>query len=182
MKSTKYMLKTLALMIVSLVALASIANATPTQWTTSFGSPAWDTPYTLDLTSLAPNYVPGVDSLTSAFFSLDYTNSGNNNNGTASFEVYVGNAITGTVAFTKPSENVLLSLPTNTLSDLSTNGVIDFYFHRTGTHNFDIQNAEFILNGSHEPQSAPVPEPGTMMLLGAGFIGLAIYGKRRKSA
>jgi hypothetical protein len=28
----------------------------------------------------------------------------------------------------------------------------------------------------------PVPEPGTMMLLGAGFLGLAIYGKRRKNA
>jgi hypothetical protein len=32
------------------------------------------------------------------------------------------------------------------------------------------------------PETAPVPEPGTMMLLGAGFLGLAIYGKRRKSA
>ena len=30
--------------------------------------------------------------------------------------------------------------------------------------------------------SAPVPEPGTMMLLGAGFLGLAVYGKRRKNA
>ncbi|GFO66572.1 hypothetical protein GMLC_01510 [Geomonas limicola] len=31
-------------------------------------------------------------------------------------------------------------------------------------------------------QLTPVPEPGTMMLLGAGFLGLAIYGKRRKNA
>lgn len=29
---------------------------------------------------------------------------------------------------------------------------------------------------------APVPEPGTLMLVGAGLVGLAIYDKRRKSA
>lgn len=33
-----------------------------------------------------------------------------------------------------------------------------------------------------ETAVAPVPEPGTMMLLGAGFLGLAVYGKRRKNA
>lgn len=30
--------------------------------------------------------------------------------------------------------------------------------------------------------SAPVPEPGTMMLLGSGFLGLAVLSKRRKNA
>lgn len=28
----------------------------------------------------------------------------------------------------------------------------------------------------------PVPEPGTILLLGAGFLGLAVYGKRRQNA
>jgi len=32
------------------------------------------------------------------------------------------------------------------------------------------------------PGPSPVPEPGTMMLLSAGFLGLAVYCKRRKNA
>lgn len=36
---------------------------------------------------------------------------------------------------------------------------------------------------SHDAGSTnPVPEPGTVMLLGAGFLSLAIYTKRRKNA
>lgn len=41
----------------------------------------------------------------------------------------------------------------------------------------DFQDAVFYVK-----DIAPVPEPGTMMLLGAGFLGLAICGKRRKNA
>lgn len=36
----------------------------------------------------------------------------------------------------------------------------------------------FATNG---PATVPTPEPGSMMLLGAGFLGLAFYGKRRKN-
>lgn len=52
-----------------------------------------------------------------------------------------------------------------------------------------------ILDGNNDPELSawvvpgdgggggggnPVPEPGTMMLLGAGFLGLVVYGKRRQ--
>lgn len=42
----------------------------------------------------------------------------------------------------------------------------------------EMKQIEFSLQDS----PAAVPEPGTVMLLGVGFIGLAIYGKRRRSA
>lgn len=35
---------------------------------------------------------------------------------------------------------------------------------------------------AYHVMAAPVPEPGTMLLMGIGILGLAIYGKRRKSA
>jgi hypothetical protein len=43
-------------------------------------------------------------------------------------------------------------------------------------------NPTAILVNIDSATANPVPEPGTMMLLGAGFLGLAIYGKRRKNA
>jgi hypothetical protein len=46
----------------------------------------------------------------------------------------------------------------------------DFGFH------WDMSCANDVIEGG---VSAPVPEPGTMMLFGIGMLGLAVYGKRR---
>ena len=144
-------MRLLAILFVTFISTAGVASAT--QWTQSFTSPSWDTEYTLNLTNLVPSYVFGVDSLTSAFLSLNYSNSAKNNTGTASFESYVNENLTGTVDFTKSSENVLLALPAATLTDLSNNGIIDFYFNKTGEHKYTLLNASFIMNGTHVDQS-----------------------------
>lgn len=61
----------------------------------------------------------------------------------------------------------------------------DLYFAQAGDLYLTFQNlggdnmGALLDNISVAPA---VPEPGTMMLLGAGFLGLAIYNKRRKNA
>lgn len=42
--------------------------------------------------------------------------------------------------------------------------------------NFKLNSASLSIDGQ---AAAPVPEPGTMILLGLGMAGLAVYGKRR---
>lgn len=56
---------------------------------------------------------------------------------------------------------------------ISNSGIL--FAYEDGT-DWDFQDAGFFVESI-----TPVPEPGTMLLLGAGFLSLAIYGKRRKN-
>ncbi|MFZ4858032.1 MAG: PEP-CTERM sorting domain-containing protein [Desulfuromonadaceae bacterium] len=63
---------------------------------------------------------------------------------------------------------------TRTFSALVTDGQLDLRFHDYGGPDIN-----WIINGLQVDGPAPVPEPGTMALLGLGMLGMAVYGKRR---
>ena len=60
---------------------------------------------------------------------------------------------------------------------------IGFKFNETtnGTDTFWLDKSTLAGEYTAARTVAPVPEPGTMMLLGMGMFGLAVYGKRRAS-
>ncbi|MDD2900247.1 MAG: PEP-CTERM sorting domain-containing protein [Desulfuromonadaceae bacterium] len=74
------------------------------------------------------------------------------------------------------------SISGNTFSGHEFNGILQLI----GTYSsltFDISPNEYWhgFNIGTDSTSAPVPEPGTMALLGLGMAGLAVYGKRRNN-
>lgn len=76
------------------------------------------------------------------------------------------------------SYSAILSANDRTLTALDFEELDTLSLIYAGLHVGSLPNGDSIWLGA---TSTPVPEPGTMILFGAGIFGLAIYGKRRRN-
>jgi hypothetical protein len=108
--------------------------------------------------------------------SFEFSNWGDNTNYGAgsSWTAYHNSTIIGSGSLSNTQNATTVSLG-------ALSGITDLQFTNGFTGYPDIYTWAFGLGSlSFTPDSAPVPEPGTIALLGLGMTGLAIYGKRRQ--
>ena len=126
--------------------------------------------WTFDITN--DGFNPVTQDVTSASISLNFTDDGGRFDFGETADLDVGNNYfywgvdTGDVSFTITSLMTLSD--SGTIDCTLTAEAGDFYF------NSAILSAE-----GTEPSSAPVPEPSTILLMGAGLLGLAGYNRKR---
>jgi len=175
-----------ALCLIAIMALASTAMATT--WTgTSLGPNT--TPFAFGIggngdtfhttLSLIPDGFTVGDTVLLAGLVLDFDNAGTIKS------VKLDDALKQQNFFTLGGLDFLL-VPNNDLSDgllkldiTAKDATAKFLGHELFPGDITLESICLTAVGC---DNTPVPEPGTMMLLGAGFLGLAVYGKRRKSA
>ena len=167
--------------------MAGIANAIPiTTWTDTIdvNHRIWaNSTYTFNLikdTQVTPTpYSPGTDRITSATleFAILGVNgfspvSGNVNIGT----INIANMQTGRYSFYIYTDRTI-PLSCEVVNELSSTGILQVMFDRTAGRQW-LDYLTLTAKG-YDNSTAPVPEPGTLLLLGSGITGLVLYGRRR---
>lgn len=85
------------------------------------------------------------------------------------------------VALTNAVVSGLTSSTTAYFAGLTDDAFNTFYTFGNGLNVGDSFEIAWGLTCGNDVVQTPVPEPGTMMLLGMGLLGMAVYGKRRSN-
>lgn len=165
------------LAFMAIMAVSSLSMATT--WTDTsldnklFNATNTSYTHTYDITDGPNGFVPGTDFAFFGNLHLNFTNF----NGFDTAIINIGNFLPYTMGIFNPGDpDVLFGL--GALWSINEDGKLDLTVTRLyGT--FTLVDSFLCVEGCDN--SAPVPEPGTVMLLGAGFLGLAVYAKRRKT-
>lgn len=182
----RFGMKTFRYLILATIFLSfsNIANAIPTTtWTDTMNTGQWITAGSTISFDLAgdslvtpSNYTLGVDTISSARLDIDILGLG-----AGSINI-LSNANSQSMSyFVLGFNDIDITLSGRIVNDLSSTGLLTVIFDKNSRWPWGCQwlDSMTLTACGNDNSSAPVPEPGTLLLLGSGFMGLAAYGRRR---